>query len=57
MQKGPERQFFTRRVASVWNELPEAVVEAGKLSFKKHLHSYMGKMGIVGFGSNVGNWD
>ena len=30
---------------SVWNKLPEVVVEAGTiLSFKKHLDSCMGKM-------------
>ena len=34
-----------------WNELPEAVVEVGTiLSFKKHLDSYMGTMGIEGYG-------
>ena len=27
------------------------------LSFKKHLDSYMDKMGIEGYGPNVGNWD
>ena len=49
---------FTQRVVSVWNKLPEVVVEAGTiLSFKKHLDSYMGKMGIEGYGSNAGNWD
>ena len=43
---------------SVWNELPEAVVEAGTiLSLKKHLGSYMGKIGIEGYGPNAGNWD
>ena len=43
---------------SVWNELPEVVVEAGTiLSFKKHLDSYMGKMGIEGYGQSAGNWD
>ena len=47
--------FFTQRVVSVWNKLPEVVVEAGTLlSFKKRLDSYMGKMGIVGYGPN---WD
>ena len=50
--------FFTQRVVSFWNELSEAVVEAGTiLSFKKHLGSYMGKMGIEGYGPNTGNWD
>jgi len=35
--------IFTQRVASVWNELPEAVVEAGTiLPFEKHLDCYMG---------------
>jgi len=34
---------FTQKVVSVWDELPEAVVEVGTiLSFKKHLDSYMG---------------
>ena len=43
---------------SVWNELPEAVVKAGTiLLFKKHLDSYSGKIGIEGYGPNVGNWD
>jgi len=50
--------FFTQRVVSVWNELPEAVVEVGTiLSFKKHLDSYMGKMGVEGYGPSAGNWD
>ena len=37
----------TQKVVSVWNKLPEVRVEAGTiLSFKKHLDSYMGKIGI-----------
>ena len=41
--------FFTQRVLSVWNELPEVLVEAGTiLSLKKHLDSYMGKMSTEG---------
>ena len=40
------------------NKLPEAVVEESTiLSFKKHLDSYMGEMGIEGYGPNAGNWD
>ena len=47
--------LFTQRVVSVWNKLPELVVETGTiLSFKKHLDSYMG---IERYGLNVGNWD
>jgi len=47
--------FFTQRMVSVWNELPEAVVEAATiLSVKKHLDSYMGKMGIEGYGPSAG---
>ena len=50
--------FFTQRVASVWDKLPEVVVESGTiLSFKKHLDSYMGTMGIEGYEPNAGNWD
>ena len=50
--------FFTQRVVSVWNKLPEVVVEAGTiLSFKKHLDSYMVTMGVEGYGPNAGNWD
>ena len=50
--------IFSQRVVSVWNELPEVVVEAGTiLSFKKHLDNYMGKMVIEGYGPNAGNWD
>ena len=49
---------FTQRVVSVWNKLPEVVVEVGSiLSFKKHLDSYIGKMGIEEYGPNEGNWD
>ena len=56
--------FFTQRVVSVWNELPEVTVEAvTTLSFKKHLDSYMGKMGIEGYykfrsgsGEKAGMW-
>ena len=41
-----------------WNELAKVVVGAGTiLSFKKHLDSYMGKMGIERYGTNAGNWD
>ena len=48
--------FFTHRLVSVWNELPEVVVEAGTiLSIKKRLD--MGKMGIEGYEPNSGNWD
>ena len=48
--------FFTHRMVSVWNELPEVVVETGTiLSFKKHSDSYMGKIGIEGYGPNAGN--
>ena len=50
--------FLTLRVVSVWNKLPKVIVEAGTiLSFKKHLDSDMGKMGIEGYGPNAGNWD
>ena len=50
--------IFSQRVVSDWNKLPEVVVEAGTtLSFKKHLDSYMGTMGIEGYGPNAGNWD
>jgi len=43
---------------SIWNELPEAVVEAGTIFFfKKHLDSYMGKVSIEGYGPSAGNWD
>ena len=49
---------FTQRVVSVWNKLPEVVVEGGTiLSFKKCLDSYMGEMTIEGYGPNAGNWD
>ena len=49
---------FTHRVGSVWNKLPEVVVEVDTiLSFKKHLDSYMGKMGIEGYEPNAGKWD
>ena len=52
MQRG---NSFTKRVVSVWNKLPEVVVEAGTiLSFKKRLDSYMGE---EGYGPNAGNWD
>ena len=48
--------FFTQRVVSVWNELPETVVEAGTiLSFKKYLDSDMSRMVIEGYGPNAGN--
>ena len=44
--------FFTHRVVSVCNEV---VVEAGTiLSFKKHLDSYMGKMGCRGIWAKCG---
>ena len=40
------------------SKLSEVVVKAGtNLSFEKHFDSYVGKMGIEGYGSNVGNWD
>ena len=50
--------FFTQRVVSVWNKLPEVVVEAGTiLYFKKHSDSYMGTMGMEGCGPNASNQD
>ena len=58
IQKVQRGNFFTQMVVSIWNKLPEVVVEAGKiLSFKKSLDGYMGKMSIEGYGPNVGNWD
>ena len=49
-----QRGNFFREGASVWNEL----LEAGTiLFFKKHLDSYMGKLGVEGYGPNAGNWD
>ena len=38
-------------VVSVWNVLPEV---GTILSFKKHLDSYMGKIGIKGYGPKAG---
>ena len=50
--------LFTHRVVSVWNELPDVVVEPGTiLSFRKCLDSYMGKMGIEGYGTKAGDWN
>jgi len=55
--EGPRGAVFSlKRAVSVWNELPEAVVEAG-YNFKTHLDSYMGKMGVEGYGPSAGNWD
>ena len=43
---------------SVWNKMPEVVVEVATiLFFKKRLDNYMGKMGIEGYGPNACNWD
>ena len=50
--------IFHQRMVSIWNELPEAVLEVGTiLPFEKRLESYMGKMGTEGYGPNAGNWD
>ena len=57
-QKCSEGQFFHPEGGECQDKLPEVVVEAGTmLSFKKHLDSYMGTMGIEGYGPNAGNWD
>ena len=42
----------------VWNKLLEVVIEVGPtLSFEMHLVSYIGKIGIEGYGPNAGNWE
>ena len=48
--------FCTQTVVCVWNELPEIVEVVTILSFKKHLDSYMGKIGVEGYGANASTW-
>ena len=44
------RNFFTQRVANVWNSLPQNVVD-----FKKKLDIALGTKGIEGYGGKGGS--
>ena len=45
-------RFFTQRMGSAWNALPEGVVEAGTLAtFKRQLDGHMNREGIKRNGS------
>ena len=47
--------MFTQRVVGVWNSLLGEVVEADTIvSFRGHLHKYMNRMGIEGYGPRKG---
>ena len=49
------RHFFTQRVVSLWNSLPQEVVDAKILSvFKRRLDIAVGANGIKGYGENAG---
>ena len=49
------RSFFTQRVVSLWNSLPQKVVEAKKLYiFKKQLDIALEVQGITDYGGKVG---
>ena len=49
------RNFFTQRVANVWNSLPQKVVEAKTLcDFKKKLDIALAAKGIKRYGGESG---
>ena len=49
------RHFFTQRVVSLWNLLPQEVVDAKTLSvFKRWLDIALGANGIKGYGEKAG---
>lgn len=48
------RSFHTR-VAGIWNELPEEVVESGTVkTFERLLNRYLNEHGIKGYRINAG---
>jgi len=49
------RYFFTQRVASLWNSLPQEVVDAKTLNvFKRWLNIALGVNGVKGYGEKAG---
>ena len=49
------RYFFTQRVVSLWNSLPQEVVDAKTLNlFKRQLDIALGANGIKGYGEKAG---
>ena len=49
------RHFFTQRVVSLWNSLPQEVADAKTLKvFKRQLDIALGANGIKGYGEKAG---
>ena len=49
------KHFFTHRVVSVWNSLPQWVVEAGSLDvFKRELERALKDRRVRGYGEKAG---
>ena len=49
------RHFFTQRVMSLWNSLPQEVIDAKTLNvFKKRLDIALGANGIKAYGEKAG---
>lgn len=50
--------FFTQRVVSIWNKLPDEVVEADTIkTIKGHLGRYMDRKCLEEYGPNARKWD
>lgn len=50
--------MFIQRVASIWTELPEKLIEAGTVTtFQRHLDRYLNEQSIEGYGFSAGKWD
>eukprot|EP00061_Rhincodon_typus_P003032 g19115.t1 len=50
------RNFFSQRVANMWNPLPQKVMEAKSLSlFKKETDRFLLSKGIKGYGEKAGD--
>ena len=55
--KTMRRNFFSQRVANLWNSLPQRAVEARSLSiFKTEIDRFLINKGIKGYGEKAGEW-
>ena len=51
------RNYFSQRVVNMWNSLPHSAVESESLNvFKKEIDIFFNKIGIRGYGEQVGWW-
>ena len=55
--KRVQRGIFFSQDGECLEQAARGSSRGGYNVFKKHLDSYMGTMGIEGYGPNAGNWD